>query len=231
MASHGPAVAGGECGSSLGRPRRRHPERTVPATARASANGGGTATAPTARPPMPSPSLCPRARWGEAEPDTLPPPPVVSTAEQQAEHALRIARPTHSTPRGHPGGHCETRTAPHSPRRPREAVRVAATGAPWDDPGRRRRTRGRQGGTAGVVRRCRAGFARLGDPPCDPWPIPHPRRPLHASWPPVVWCDGRPGISPRAADQDTPGAWCLTGQDLQRVHCQASRSVNGGLSR
>jgi len=60
---------------------------------------------------MPSPSLCPRARWGEAEPGTLPPPPVVSTAEQQAEHALRIARPTHSTPRGHPGGHCETRTA------------------------------------------------------------------------------------------------------------------------
>jgi len=31
MASHGSAVAVGECGSSLDRPHRRHPERTVPA--------------------------------------------------------------------------------------------------------------------------------------------------------------------------------------------------------
>jgi len=83
----------------------------------------------------------------KAAPDTSSPPVVVSTAEQHAEQALRTAR-REVTPAA-----IAKLPAPHTPRRLREAVRVAATGAGWDDPdpgpGRRRRTRGRQGSAAG----------------------------------------------------------------------------------
>jgi len=87
------------------------------------------------------------AESSKAAPDTSPPPPpVVGTAEQHAEQALRTARREVT-----PGGHSQTRTAPHTPRRPRQALRVAAPGPGWDDPdpGRRRRARSRQGSAAG----------------------------------------------------------------------------------